>query len=99
VLKSAEWGLMFMSANGVLIYVLMNFLAERTVGSSHREQFVTYGRSVACVMPFMLALLGVLWLSPAPLIVGGASVALGGCYYALIYRRQVVQLVSRWSAR
>jgi lipopolysaccharide exporter len=86
---SVELGLTIMTSSGVLVYLYMNYVAEKILGIKHSEQFVTYSRILCLNVPFVCGfwVIASFWRTPEVLM--SAAAALAACYYGTVFRGKI----------
>jgi len=94
-LESPTKGFIILTVNGIGIYIFMNFLAEKTLNTSHSRQFITYSKYLAYNLPFILLFFIFKIRTENALIISTTSLLFAACYYALIYRQKIVTSIRK----
>lgn len=87
-LRSPTKGFIILAFNGILIYMLMNFLAEKIVGARHSEQFSTYAKYLAYNIPFVTMFFLIKGYTENVTVILSSILILTACYYTLIFRHK-----------
>jgi lipopolysaccharide exporter len=91
---SVDLALALMSGGGCLVYFVMNFLADRTLGANPVSQFTAYGQALLLSAPLLTMLMLVHRAWPAPEVLIVTAMPATCVYYAVAFRNE---LGSRWA--
>lgn len=94
-LGSPTKGFILLTINGISIYVLMNYLAEKTVGAAHREQFVLYSRYIGYNLPGMAVFFVTRQQTSNMAAIFATGIILAACYYMVVYREKFSSIMKK----
>lgn len=94
-LGSPTKGFIVLTVNGILIYIFMSYLAEKTLKLQHSSQFLTYAKYLAYNLPFILLFFVVKSVTQNTSIIFTASLVFSAGYYSLIYRHKLGRFLHR----
>jgi O-antigen/teichoic acid export membrane protein len=89
-------GFILLTINGIGIYVLMNYLAEKTVGAAHYEQFALYARYLCYSLPGIAVFYLVRQQTQGILAIFATGTILAIFYYIFIYRDKFFIIMKKW---